>query len=737
MAYANPTPANTEVTPMGVDDVRSTVAKMIEEAIGFIDGDVSKDRERATEYYQGKPFGNEEENRSQFVLTEVRDVVTALMPSMLEVLFGGERVAEFAPRHEEDVPAADQATEFICDIVMQEDNDGFLHTHSVLKDGFVRKLGIFKWWWDDSAGTTGHVLENADEQQLQDLYADDSITITNVTRSPLGGFRAEYTREKPGLARFEAIPPEEFLFTRSARSLGAAICVTHRTEKTRSELIAMGIDAKVIEEHGAHDSSLADHPEEVARNPLGGGRLGTEDSDPATARYLYCESYPYLDVDGDGIAELRKVCTLGPGHYVVNGDGQGEPVALRPFALYCPDPEPHAILGQCPADATMDLQLAGSSVMRAALDSLALSIFPQKAYMEGEVNEQDIMSTEVSHPIRTTRPPNEVLQEFKHEFTGVHALPILDKFESIKENRTGISKAAAGLNADALQSSTKAAVAATVTAKQQHIKLLAKIFVETCMKPLLKGLLQLVCEHQPYERIVRLRSGWVPIDPRSWDASMDVRVNVGLGGGLPQERVEMLTLVAAKQEQIMQLLGADNPLVSLSQLRNTYARILELQGFRDVESFFKPVDPNWKPPQQQPQPDPNMVIAQAEVAKAQAEVAKKQADIAAKGEELKLEMAAKQQELALKARELDLREQEMVLADARAREQMIAEIDLKARELEMKYQGQVDEAYIKADAEREREAMRLDQPPRKRKVTTKRDPETGALTAESEEVSEG
>jgi hypothetical protein len=39
--------------------------------------------------------------------------------------------------------------------------------------------------------------------------------------------------------------------------------------------------------------------------------------------YEYTESYIHLDVDGDGIAELRQICTLGTGHYVTNGDGLG------------------------------------------------------------------------------------------------------------------------------------------------------------------------------------------------------------------------------------------------------------------------------------------------------------------------------------------------------------------------------------------------------------------------------
>src|SRR5256885_12138904 len=48
-----------------------------------------------------------------------------------------------------------------------------------------------------------------------------------------------------------------------------------------------------------------------------------------------------------------------------------EPVDERPFALFCPDPEPHVLIGQSIADRTMDAQKSKSNIMRAMLESLA------------------------------------------------------------------------------------------------------------------------------------------------------------------------------------------------------------------------------------------------------------------------------------------------------------------------------------------------------------------------------
>ena len=116
---------------------------------------------------------------------------------------------------------------------------------------------------------------------------------------------------------------------------------------------------------------------------------------------------------------------------------------------------------------------------------------------------------------------------------------------------------------------------------------------------------------------------FVEIDPRYWDAEMDVQVNVALGRGTDHDKMQFLMLVAQKQEQIMQLLGPSNPLADVVQYRNTLAQICALAGFKDADRYFKPV--NDQAMQQlaaakPQQPDPTMVLAQVEAQKVQASI---------------------------------------------------------------------------------------------------------------------
>ena len=329
-------------------------------------------------------------------------------------------------------------------------------------------------------------------------------------------------------------------------------------------------------------------------------------------------------------------------------------------------------------DMTADLQRIKSAIMRNMMDSLSLAIHPRVGVVEGQANMDDVLNTEVGGVIRMRQAG--AVQPFSVPFVGQAAFPMLEYLDSVRENRTGMSKAAMGLDANALQSTTRAAVAATVTAAQQHLELIARIFAETGMRALFKGILKLVVENQDRPRVVRLRNNWVPIDPRSWQSDMDVEVDVALGGGTEEQKLGVLTTISQKQEQIMQQMGPQNPLVTPSQYRNTLIKIAELSGFKNGADFFQdPAQVPPPPPPPPPPPDPAQILAEVEKQKIMADIQNKQA-------------------------ELELKRQSMLLEDDRARDKQEADIMLRAYEIQLKSGTAVDTAMINAMMERPRTA---------------------------------
>ena len=690
---------------MNEHDFQSVVSAEIEDAVTYVDTDLSPSRAQATAYYRGDPFGNEEEGNSRVVATEVRDTVNAMLPSIMRVFFSSERVVEFMPRGPEDVKASEQASDY-ANYVLNQDNPGFMVLYGTFKDSLVRKCGIVKTWWAKNTTVRTEKYTGLDEGTVMLIQQESGAVVTVITQyddpdvlepqltiDPMTGqpmlmpipqlFDVEVKRTiEEGKICIEGVPPEEFLIDRNARDLESAAFVGHRKMATVAELLEMGYDEDLIMEN-ISTTDFEYNDEYLRRRPTT-TTIGSinESHNPAMQRALYVEGYMRVDYDGDGIPELRKVCCLGEGYTIVNN----EPADMTGFSDFPCDPEPHTspLEANSIFDFTKDLQEIKSDILRNTLDSLAQSIHPRTAVVEGQVNMDDVLNNETGAIIRMRAPG--MVMPLAQPFVGQAAFPMLEYMDSIKEERTGMSRASMGLNADALQSSTKAAVSATVSANQMRIELTTRILAEG-MKKLFKVILQLSVKHQDKPRMVRLRNDWVQVDPRSWDATMDVAINVGMGTGDTEQKMQMLGMISSKQEQALMQMGPMNPLVSPAQYANTLRKMVELAGFKDASQFFNAIPADYQPPQatQPAKPSPEEMLAQVQVQSIQADIQKK-------------------------AAELELDRQKAMMADDRERDKIETDRFIKLRELELKYGAVINEQQLNVQVERDRMAMQTMNP---------------------------
>lgn len=623
-----------------VDDalsLQTLIQREIERASSFIDEEIGPARAESLRYYRGEPLGNEEDGRSQVVWRVVRDAVRQILPSLIRVFFGSERAVEYAPHGPEDTAAAEQATDYANYVVLQ-DNPGIKVFLDAFNDSLYQKVGIIKLWRDHAIEVSYHEFTELDDAGVGQVLSEPGTELVNVNSTladpeTAGQFLAagvdppllhdvtvKRTRKAPRI-RLAAVPPEEFLIDPTARSLEEATYVGHKMEKTVGELVALGYDRDLVESHayGHSDYTLKN---EAARERMQLQSLMPADTlNPDSRRVLYCESWLCVDLDGppdesgfptgDGIAELRKFCTIGEAYEIVNGDGLGEPVSEIPFADFCPFPEPHLFFGEDVADQTKDLQRITSNVVRNMLDSLARTIHPDTAVVEGMVTLDDVLNTENGRVVRQQAPG--MYQVYTHEFVGGQALPILEMLKAEADRRVGVHNMA--LEADALQSTTKAAVNAQVDAARQQLELIARIYAECGMKRFYQLLLKLIVSHPDKGRMVRLRNEWVPVDPSVWNANMDVIINVGLGRGNDEQRLQALNAGMQAQLTMIQTYGPSNPWVTPQQIATTMAKMYEIAGWKDASQFVNPTAPD--PPPPPPQPTPEEILADVEKQKAQ------------------------------------------------------------------------------------------------------------------------
>ena len=608
---------------------------------------LSSDRVLASRYYSGAPFGDEVAGRSQLVMTVVRDTVRSVLPSMLRVFTGVEDPVLFEPISNE-IAGDDrmatvlsrQATDY-CRWALMVANDGWQVLHDALLDALVRKAGWVRWHWGERNAVRTEVCENLLMPQLQMLLAQPGAKAQRLVRRPMSptdlqllqkipeaqmylsqGGAAEYwsatiTRQtSQSWPIIQSVPSESVWIVADAATVADARAVFQVRDVTAGDLIEMGLPADQVLRHASSSSQDTRlRTERTARDYASGSNTqGAPPNDRSMSIVRYAEGWIRCDADNDHRAELLHVHMLGNGGDLIQWDRCDE----IPLACFTPFREPGRVIGLSLADMVMDLQRTESRVMRATLDGLAQSMFPRTVVTIGQVNMADVRQTAIGSIIRASQAG--AVTELVKPFSGQDALPVLEVLESVRQSRTGITRASQGLTINELQSTAPVAVEQQTSAAQDRLDMMARTLAETGLAPLYSGLLKMMARQQDRPNVIRLRGEWMTVDPRALATQWQASVNVG-GKGMPAERLAMLAQIAGKQEILVQQGGLNNPLVGLPEYRNTLARMLETGGIGDVSSYFKPLDPGWKPPPDTPPPpDPSLILAQVQQVKTSADL---------------------------------------------------------------------------------------------------------------------
>jgi hypothetical protein len=640
----------------------------IDNSLGFIETETTDERRKALQYYNREAYGNEVEGRSSIVTGEVAEVVDGALPQLLRVFTQSDEMVRFEPKGAGDEEKAKQATEYV-NWVLNHDNGGVILFHNWFKDALLQKNGIVKVYWDEQTDVTKEKYKDLNEEELTMLLADPEVEVvsqdmeevapasldpmTGMPIPPVFSYSVKLKRtKKNGKVIVENVPPEEFLISKKARTIADAPFVAHRKLTTRSELVAMGFNKKKVDALPSY-SDLTYSEERVARFDRGEMPDEQASLDHSMQDVEVMECYLKVDMDEDGIAELRKIVYAG--QEILDN----EEVDFVPFCSICPIPMPHKFFGHSLADRATDLQLIKSTVTRQILDNMYMTNSPRMGVVEGQVNLDDLLTVTANGIVRMKNP--QAIVPLTVPPTAAQSFPLLDYLDQVQSKRTGVSDAQQGINPDILQNTTATAVAAMQSAAAGKIEMIARVFAETGVKDLFEKILQLLCKYQDKARVIRLRGKYVSIDPREWVNGFDISINVGLGTGNRQEQMAMISMVLAKQEEILKTIGVNNPLVDLGQYRNTLGRFIESAGFKDSSEFFKEISPEQlqqmaQPQEEQQDPQVQAYIAQVQ-AQIQAEQVKAQAEMQLAREkaaaQMQLEREKFEQQMALKQQEFE------------------------------------------------------------------------------------
>ena len=634
-------------------DMQGIVSNGIDNAIDFIDSEISDVRQMAERYYRGGTRLSFEPGRSGVVVTKVRDTIQGIIPSIARVFTQSDRVVEFNSTDEEDEKITIQETTF-CQSIYNR-HGGYQALIGATIDAMKSRVGFV------TVDLIKHQDISAAKEQM--LLAEDIERLDEDPRSVISEIEAA-DEDIDGLPVFKAMvgriiprnkwdlrvrPPESFFIDRSATTLDDARVFGFREIKRRYEAVEMGISVEEVMSVGGQSDNGTMMSERDTRLGFSSQVGDDEDAaDPMSVEILVCEAWMRVDSDGDGIAEFWKFITIGENHKIVSQ----KQVNYHSVATFRSNLEPNTFFPKSMAEDLIQDQDAITALMRSILDNTALVNSPRTVINENQVNLSDAKNTEIGSIIRAKQMGQ--IEELVTPFVAGATLPVLQYLEKVSESRSGLTKWSQGIDPDALQSTTKQASMASIQAGDARVEMIARNIAETGMTEMFFAILRTAIYELKGPQSIKINESYEEVDPTTWHDELTVSVNVGMGNGNLEGKTSTLQMVAALQQMMITQFGLTNPISGYVQMRNTIKAQLYLAGIRNINEYFPMV-----PPEQLAQIDQQMqqqkqqangdqagmaqVQAWAQVEREKAQM-KQQADMAKLQQEFTLEMQKMQQE---------------------------------------------------------------------------------------------
>lgn len=637
--------------------------------------DTSLEDQRATalSFYQGKPYGDEVEGRSQAVTRDVAEVVDTSLVGILNTILASGKAVEFETEPEEQtdengepvmrpgppdeqgqpgepkpviVDYGEEATAAVRYHFMRKQK-GYRILHDALKAGKLEKTGIVKTFAEPQPPVLEQRQVLVDELvEEADGYSVDGLRVVEAELQDEAVWIVTVEVPQPPVFRDRAVPNEYFRVSPDADDLDEAVYVGDRSQKSISDLVKLGYDPALLETltgagaggeavEKARDADRSNAKDSVGRRTGANKLVWLE------------EEYPLYDLNGDGIAERLFVHRVG--NVILNVMEVDE----QPYSIWSPFPAAHRLVGDSTADKTMDIQRIRSVLLRSGLDSLYLSTAPRTLIAE------EAMTVDTIDDLLTVRPGGLIRYKgssaptpLQQQDTSSLAFQGMEMMSAERESRTGVTRQSQGLNPDTMNKT--ATGMGMLMAQSQQIELyITRNFAEGIVASIFAKRYRLMRKYgQPFR--MKIEGKYRTVDPRRWPADIDMNINVGIGTGNKDQKLAARNALFQIQQGIVANGGR---IVGEEQVYQNVRGFVQDSGLGSPSDYvLNPADLPPAPPRQ----DPEAVKAQAD---AQTQQAKDQ-----QAHEIAMSRLTLQQAEADASNELKARQQEFDLAAAREKQ---------------------------------------------------------------------
>ena len=613
--------------------------------------DLAYERIRSTYEYAGVPVGHlAPQGVSSIVDTSTTETVEAFSAILSDLFLNNQRLARFVPYN--DSPGAYKNAKdasLLVNYCLFKQNNGWEILESWMKCALLWKNGIIRWDYVEDYEYIFEEYEKITQPRLDEILSEDDVEIVGDLQfendiDTQGESELVYVdvrlRRKinKSKVKLELIPPESFRISREASSIENAEFVGLQSTYTRSEMRKMWpeMSESLSEDDwnalGSENwNGTSRYSEDIAARKLVTGQeywQGSTSIDltplEANREVTVTECWLRVDRDGDGIAELKRFIIAGT-HVLLEED-----VDMIPLASLSPINIPFEFYGLSIADFTRSSTLASTAILRGFVENTYLTNYSPKLADPNVVDFSALQNMKPKQIIPTNGNPAGAVSAMVPEAMSTGTVPLLEHLQMIKEQATGMSKAAQGLN-DTLYVSgnSEQKLAAVQSASQKRIQQIARRFAETGFKRLCLGVYHTMRRCMNEKISCKIAHSFSDINPSELPRNLECEIFVDIGENSNLNKIQKLKslgqeiLPALKAQGVGMIVRPEAPASLATQL-------VEAMGMDSNDFFVDYTEDEFKEKAAQEIQKQNQQAQQAkemELAKAQADIGLQQANV--------------------------------------------------------------------------------------------------------------
>ena len=481
------------------EDLNTLLDYKLEQAsASFLDtSELSDERQKSTYEYAMIPQGHlKPQGVSRIVSSDTVEAIEGYTAVLSELLFDNNKLAKFKAYDRTPLAyhKATAASELLNHCLFSK-NRGWSILNTWLKSALMWKLSAVTWTYASEEKVSFEEYEVIDSTALDVLLSDPEITTTGdiYLDEQTGNYldvRLKRTKVTNKVV-VSAVPPETLRVGRGATGIHDASFVGFEEEMTRSEIrerwpeAAEGVDWSSVDSNIHYAMNL--NTDSLARKQAIGTTLllgsGDDNQLEATESAVVLRCWVYVDRDGDGIAELKYIVRVGDTILEEEDADHIQVATFTPFEI------PFELEGLSMSDMVRPSTLASTAILRGFVENTYLTNYAPKIADPNVVDFSALQNMKPKQIIASNGNPQGAVASLPPEQISTGTVPLLQFLQGHKEQATGLSKAAQGLN-DALYVSgnSEAKVSQVQSAAQLRIQFIARRFMETGGRELLEGI---------------------------------------------------------------------------------------------------------------------------------------------------------------------------------------------------------------------------------------------------------